>query len=95
MLNYKHFQSFSGSFEGIDDWAHSILPAADQPKGNGEEKREEGNVLIIGYGVVGSNLAKELSPLNPEIYDKYKEIDTRTADKISDCLHLCGHPGDY
>jgi len=81
MLNYKNFQGFSDPFEKIDEWAHSLLPAADQPKGNGEEKREEGSVLIIGYGVVGSNLAKELSPLNPETYDKYKEIDTRTADK--------------
>lgn len=81
MLNYKHFQGFSGAFEGIDEWAHSLIPAADQPKGNGEENREEGSVLIIGYGVVGSNLARELERLNPEIYDKYKEIDTRTADK--------------
>lgn len=30
------------------------------------------NVLIIGYGVVGKNLHKELRALNPHIYDKYK-----------------------
>ena len=30
------------------------------------------NVLIIGYGVVGHNLYKELQDLNPDIVDKYK-----------------------
>lgn len=29
-------------------------------------------VLIIGYGVVGKNLAAEIGKLNPDIYDKYK-----------------------
>lgn len=33
---------------------------------------KEKNVLIIGYGVVGSNLAKVLSALKPDIYDKFK-----------------------
>lgn len=36
------------------------------------------NILIVGYGVVGRNLAKELSPLHPDIYDKYKpEFNTK------------------
>lgn len=35
-------------------------------------------VLIIGCGVVGGNLKRDLSKLNPEVYDKYKGIDTRT-----------------
>ena len=30
------------------------------------------NVLIIGYGVVGRNLYKELERLKPEVYDKYE-----------------------
>ena len=30
------------------------------------------NVLIIGYGVVGQNLAKELEALSPDILDKFK-----------------------
>lgn len=30
------------------------------------------DILIIGYGTVGSNLYKELKALDPEIYDKYK-----------------------
>lgn len=34
-------------------------------------------VLIIGYGTVGQNLHKELSALNPIIYDKYKESYTK------------------
>ena len=28
------------------------------------------NVLIIGYGIVGNNLAKELRDLKPDIVDK-------------------------
>jgi len=36
------------------------------------------SVLIVGYGVVGKNLYKELSNLNPDIYDKYKiEFNTK------------------
>lgn len=38
-------------------------------------------VLIIGYGNVGKNLERALRPLHPDIYDKYKDVDTRT----------CGH----
>ena len=29
-------------------------------------------ILIIGYGVVGKNLAAEIAKLNPDVYDKYK-----------------------
>jgi glycosyltransferase involved in cell wall biosynthesis len=36
-------------------------------------------VLVIGNGVVGGNLAREIHPLNPVIYDKYKGIDERVA----------------
>lgn len=32
------------------------------------------NILIIGYGIVGKNLSKELSSLNPDIFDKYKDV---------------------
>ena len=36
------------------------------------------NVLIVGYGVVGHNLAQELKVLEPDIYDiKYKSLDNR------------------
>ena len=31
------------------------------------------SILIVGYGVVGSLLANEISVLKPDIYDKYKE----------------------
>lgn len=30
------------------------------------------NVLIIGYGVVGHNLHKEIESVNPSVWDKYK-----------------------
>ena len=30
-------------------------------------------VLIIGYGIVGHNLAKELETIKPDIVDKYKQ----------------------
>ena len=36
------------------------------------------DVLIVGYGVVGHNLAQEIKVLEPDIYDiKFKELDTR------------------
>jgi UDP-glucose 6-dehydrogenase len=48
------------------------------------------SVLIIGCGVVGSNLAKELSVLNPECYDKYKGVDTRKSkDSHYDIAFVC------
>lgn len=46
------------------------------------------NVLIVGYGVVGNNLSKEIEKLNPDIYDKYKNVDTRTRKKY-DIAFIC------
>ena len=37
------------------------------------------NILIIGYGVVGQNLAKELEALSPDILDKYKTDANKTS----------------
>ena len=31
-------------------------------------------IAIIGYGVVGRNVAERLSPLSPDIYDKYRRF---------------------
>ena len=36
-------------------------------------------VLIVGHGIVGRNLERELSPLSPDVFDKYTEYDTRTT----------------
>ena len=48
------------------------------------------SVLIVGYGVVGHNLAKELSPLQPDIYDKYKvEYNTKKDDITYDYCFIC------
>lgn len=48
------------------------------------------NVLIIGCGVVGTNLSKEISVLNPDIVDKYKpELTTKEADKHYDVAFIC------
>lgn len=44
------------------------------------------DVLIVGYGIVGHNLAKGIERLEPEIYDKYKEKDTRTKEKYDLCI---------
>ncbi len=47
------------------------------------------NILIIGYGVVGHNLAEEISVLEPDIYDKYKgEYNTRRNIKY-DFAFIC------
>ena len=47
------------------------------------------NVLIIGIGTVGSNLAKELAVLKPHLYDKYKCIDTRQDGLRYDAAFVC------
>jgi nucleotide sugar dehydrogenase len=31
-------------------------------------------VAVIGYGTVGRHLCKEISPLNPDVYDKYTDV---------------------
>ena len=47
------------------------------------------NILIIGYGVVGHNLYKEIAQLNPDIYDKYK-TDFNTKRNIKyDIAFIC------
>lgn len=47
------------------------------------------NVLIIGYGVVGKNLAKEIADLKPDIVDKYKEDVTTMRDIKYDVGFVC------
>jgi len=44
--------------------------------------------LIIGYGIVGQNLRKELNAVEFDIYDKYKGIDER-KEKIYDVAFIC------
>ena len=45
------------------------------------------NVLIVGYGVVGHNLAKEISVLKPDVYDKFKtEYNTKRDIKYDFCF---------
>lgn len=45
------------------------------------------SVLIVGYGVVGHNLVKELEKLSPDIYDKYKtDYNTKKGIKYNFCF---------
>lgn len=45
------------------------------------------NILIVGYGVVGHNLAKELASLHPDIYDKFKQdVNTKRAINYDFCF---------
>ncbi len=37
-------------------------------------------VLIIGYGTVGHNLAREIAALHPDVYDKYKPDENTIQD---------------
>lgn len=43
------------------------------------------SILIVGYGTVGSNLHKELSALNPDIYDKKGETPLKPG--LSDLVY--------
>lgn len=52
------------------------------------QREEKMNILIVGCGVVGNNLANEIKKLEPETYDKYKNIDTRTKDHY-DIAFVC------
>ena len=45
-------------------------------------------ILIIGYGVVGSNLGAELKRFCPDFIDKYKGVDTRRHTK-HDIAFVC------
>ena len=47
------------------------------------------NILIIGYGVVGKNLEKELADLKPDIVDKYKDGITTMRDINYDIGFVC------
>lgn len=46
------------------------------------------SLLIVGYGIVGHNLENEIKKLKPEVYDKYKDVDTRTKEKY-DIAFIC------
>ena len=46
-------------------------------------------VLIVGYGIVGHNLAEEIKKVEPDIYDKYKtEFNTKKEQKY-DITFIC------
>lgn len=47
------------------------------------------NALIVGYGVVGHNLADELKKLNPDIVDKYKTEFNTKRDIVYDVAFIC------
>ena len=47
------------------------------------------SVLIIGVGTVGGNLSRELAALQPQLYDKYKGIDTRQGGAHYDVAFVC------
>ena len=51
--------------EGVIPWAERVMSGG---------KRD---ALIVGCGVVGTNLMRELAALEPDSYDKYKGVDTR------------------
>ena len=70
MLDFAKGGDLCGSFEGM-------LPCLEGFLRKGTKSHLKQDVLIVGYGVVGSNLKRELEVLKPAVYDKYKGIDTR------------------
>lgn len=57
--------------------------------GEDSTKKRGNKTLIIGYGVVGCNLSREIQQLKPDIYDKYK-IDKNTKQDIKyDIAFIC------
>lgn len=48
------------------------------------------NTLIVGYGIVGKNLEKEIEALHPAIYDKYKpQVNTYDPGVVYDVAFIC------
>lgn len=47
------------------------------------------NVLIVGYGVVGHNLERDLIKLKPDIYDKFKTEFNTKRDIVYDFAFIC------
>lgn len=78
MLNYKHAKDISGEFEDLNDWADKYL-----------HNKYFSDVLIVGHGVVGANLEKELKALYPDICDKYKFVDTRRKNYKYKVAFIC------
>ncbi len=52
-------------------------------------KATKNSVLIVGYGVVGHNLAKELAVLEPDIYDKYHTESNTKRNITYDFAFIC------
>ena len=46
-------------------------------------------ILIIGYGIVGKNLAMELGVLNPDVYDKYNTVCNTRKNIKYDIAFIC------
>ena len=65
----------SGSFENIISWCENRLNNSD--------------ILIVGYGIVGHNIYDKLSSLNPVIYDKYKYIGFNNINKKYHIAFIC------
>ena len=84
MLNYRNAAGIAGKFEDLDAWAQGLLSTS-----TSEILSSNSDVLIIGYGIVGHNLEKELAKLEPAIYDKYKGIDTRESGKQYKVAFIC------
>ena len=75
MLAFEHAEGLSGPFEGLLPWV--------------EKRQCPSDVLIVGYGVVGHNLERELAALKPDVYDKYKGVDTRAPGRKYRLAFVC------
>lgn len=72
----KLHQYMKSQFDEIDKYYRIFDYKSDKPE-----------ILIVGYGVVGHNLHKELEHLAPDIYDKFKpEHNTKKHIKYDFCF---------
>jgi glycosyltransferase involved in cell wall biosynthesis len=82
MLRFTRGEGISGEFGDMLPWVERFLYCQTR-EGQARE------VLIVGYGTVGQNLERDLMALKPDIYDKYKEIDTRERDARYSVAFIC------
>lgn len=54
-----------------------------------QKQKDKPSVLVVGCGVVGKNLVKEISALRPDIYDKYIPQYNTKRDIVYDFAFIC------
>ena len=92
MLRFTKGTGLAGDFEDMLPWVERFIGDAAEEKPQTDNQIRDSHisdVLIVGYGTVGQNLERDLSALQPAVYDKYKGIDTRQENVKYSVAFIC------